>query len=436
MQSASLTMYKRISVLSIILVFCGSLAYAQNVNAPYSRYGLGDNVPGKNILNRAMGGLSTAYADFQSVNFFNPASYGQLQSVTYDFGAEIDNLSIRSNNPIKKYSNASPVISYVNLGIPLKKGGGWAFAFGLRPITRVNYKIRKDELLNTGTFKDSMATLYEGNGGSQQVYVGTGAKFGKFSAGVNIGYVFGSKYYGAKRIFLNDSVPYAMSNHENKANFGGLQLSGGLQYTTKLGEKNNLRFGLQGTLQSKLSATQDIVRETFNYDQNSAIYQIDSVFAANGTEGKVILPASYSAGIILDHGGQWLVGLDVNRTLWSTYRYFGAADLMRDNWNMHLGGQFIPIGGKGYWSNVAYRSGFTYGTDHVTAAGSQNTWCLSFGAGLPMRRVAYTNQFSIINAAIEVGQRGDRKSLIRENYARICIGLAMSDIWFIKRKYE
>ena len=44
-------------------------------NSPYSRYGLGDLIPQQNILNRAMGGISTAYADYSTVNFANPASY-------------------------------------------------------------------------------------------------------------------------------------------------------------------------------------------------------------------------------------------------------------------------------------------------------------------------------------------------------------------------
>ena len=113
-------MLKRINVLAVFCVSVCSLVQAQNINSPYSRYGLGDIVPGQNILTRGMGGIGTAYYDYQSVNFLNPASYGRLQTVTLDFGAEIDNLSIRSLNPVRKFSNASPIISYINVGIPLK----------------------------------------------------------------------------------------------------------------------------------------------------------------------------------------------------------------------------------------------------------------------------------------------------------------------------
>ena len=43
----------------------------------------------------------------------------------------------------------------------------------------------------------------------------------------------------------------------------------------------------------------------------------------------------------------------------------------------------------------------------------------------------------IVNAAFEIGQRGNRTtSLLRENYVRFTVGFSLSDIWFIKRKYD
>jgi hypothetical protein len=44
---------------------------------------------------------------------------------------------------------------------------------------------------------------------------------------------------------------------------------------------------------------------------------------------------------------------------------------------------------------------------------------------------------SAINIGVELGQLGTLDGgLIKENYANIILGLSLSDIWFIKRKYD
>ena len=239
MQSARSTMLKRINVLAMVLVVFCTLSQAQNINSPYSRYGLGDLLPAQNILNRGMGGVSTAYYDHLSLNYHNPASYSRLQLVTLDFGFEVDNLTIRALNPSRKYSNVSPLISYINLGLPIisnkkTKAPIMGLVAGLRPMTQINYKILRTERLMSGTLNDSVATLFEGNGGSQQVYLGTGIRLGNFAFGFNAGYLFGSKDYSTRRIFLNDTVTYYKSNHQTKANFNGFLYNAGIQYTAKL----------------------------------------------------------------------------------------------------------------------------------------------------------------------------------------------------------
>src|SRR5687768_959217 len=103
----SSTMYKRISLLGMIWM-CFLSAQAQTENSPYSRYGLGDIVPGQNILNRGMGGVTAAYSDFHTVNFTNPASYAKLKYTTLDFGLDINSRTLRAVEPPRKFSSASP----------------------------------------------------------------------------------------------------------------------------------------------------------------------------------------------------------------------------------------------------------------------------------------------------------------------------------------
>jgi hypothetical protein len=42
----------------------------------------------------------------------------------------------------------------------------------------------------------------------------------------------------------------------------------------------------------------------------------------------------------------------------------------------------------------------------------------------------------MINTAIEFGKRGSGVNNITENFIKFSLGLSLSDIWFIKRKYD
>jgi hypothetical protein len=419
-----------------------SLAQAQTENSPYSRYGLGDVVSSQNIVNRGMGGLSSAYYDFNTINFVNPASYARLQATTLDIGLDWTTRTLKSTNPPRKFSSYSPNIGYVQLGIPLKRNGGWGLNVGLRPITRINYKIGTLERKPLRTDGDSVniSTLYEGSGGAYQAYIGTGVTIAKdLTVGINFGYLFGTKDYST-RVSIPDTLAYFYrSNHQDKSRYGGILLNLGAQYTYKIDKKNWLRFGAHGNFEQKFTIKKDIIRESFEYTSAGGAPQtVDSVFHQHNIKGKVTFPASFGAGVIYDRAGKWLIGVDFTQQKWSGYQYFGEKDQVQDNWQMSVGAQITPTtqGGTNYWSFVAYRAGFTFGKDYINVDKELNKWTISVGAGFPMRKPAYTNQFSVINTTLEFGRRGDGKSLIRENFFRIGIGLSLSDIWFQKYKYD
>lgn len=433
----STTMYKRIRLLALVWFCTNSMAQAQTINSPYSRYGLGDIVPSQNILTRGMGGVSAAYYDFNTINFQNPASYGRLRSTTLDIGVELDNRTLRAIDPPRKFNAYSPTISYVQFGFPLKREGGWGVNVGLRPLTRVNYKIERPEKLPD---VDSVHTLFEGSGGAYEAHLGTGFTLFKYlSVGVNIGYLFGSKNFSSRRSIVNDSVFHYMSNHETQANYGGLLFNAGIQYTIRFNKSTYLRLGAHGNLEHNFNASRDLNVETFQYSSGTgAPVQIDSVYSEKDVKGDVIYPASYGTGLIFEKTGKWMVGVDYNTTQWSNYRFFGESEPVQDSWTMHIGGQIFPSGKnkERYWNNVLYRGGFSIGEDYINADNKLPKWSVSLGASLPMVKAVYTNQFSVINVLLEYGQRGNKDNLIRENFFRIGVGLSLSDIWFLKRKFD
>lgn len=425
-------------------------AFAQE-NSPYSRYGLGDIAPNQNIVNRAMGGIAAGYSDMQSVNFVNPASYGNLsytlpgyqRNSIFEFGVEADSRTLKSFNPAAKFTASNLIMSYIQLGLPVrlkklnKKGLFMGMSFGLKPVSKINYKI-----VNIGRKAgiDSVASSYEGTGGVSEANVGAGFRFKGFNVGFNTGYRFGNKDYSTKLNLINDTVLYYKSNSATKSNFGGVFLNLGVQYEIFLKNKAFLRLGAYGNLSQQMKGSQTTTRETVSYDANGTSYRVDSVFEKleNGT---VSYPANLGIGFTYkDSSNHWTFGADYEQSYWSDYRFFGQKDKTQNTWKIRAGAEYLPAGLnniKKYFSAVKYRAGFYYGSDYVNLGNSLPEYGFSFGAGFPMklRKSFYETQTSYLNTSIEIGSRGDKKSNLRESTLRVCVGLSLGDLWFNRSKY-
>ncbi|MEP7106338.1 MAG: hypothetical protein ABI760_00120 [Ferruginibacter sp.] len=446
MHSAKLTITK---FLPVLIIACGlqHAVYSQE-NSPYSRYGLGDMVPKSNIVSRGMGGISAGFSDYQSINFTNPASYSNLRSTIFDIGAEADTRTLKSTNPAARFSASNAAMSYLQLGFPIKmkkankKDIFWGMNMGLRPVSKINYKITK---LERQPGIDSIGTVNEGSGGLSQAYLGTAVSIKHFNIGVNGGYMFGNKDYSTRITFLNDSVQYALSNTERKTNFGSLFVNGGIQYDFRIKNKRNkqeniLRFGAYGSLKQTMTASKDEIVETVIFDASGNKIRVDSVYE-NNLKGNIVYPSSFGAGVTYQTLN-WLFGADFETTKWKDYRFFNQSDEVQNSWKIRVGTEYFPLkentSYKKYFSFVKYRFGFYYGPDYLNIKSSLPEYGFSFGAGFPMklRKSYYETQTSMLNTAIEFGSRGDKKSNLRESTLRISIGLSLSDLWFGRQKYQ
>ncbi|MEY4868429.1 MAG: hypothetical protein RIT36_1328 [Bacteroidota bacterium] len=422
------------AILLLLMMFLLALQGKAQENSPYSRYGLGDFVPGQNILNRGMGGLSSAFADYSSVNFTNPASYASLKITTFDIGLDYNSRSLRALNPPRKFNSAYLIPSYMQIGLPLSKKKNWGMNIGLRPITRINYDI----LLNTRISGiDSAQYSYLGNGGTYQAFTGMAYGTKNLSIGFNAGYMFGNKEYSTRLSFVNDTINYKTTNSADTTRFGGLFFNAGIQYKIKLNEKTILRLGFHGNLSTSMKATRNISRETIAYNPNAGVVVIDSIYSSQDQKGTIVHPSSWGAGFMFEGENMWMFGGEIGVANWADYRYFGTADKMVNNWTGRIGGQFVPdFKSSNYWQRVTYRIGASFGPDNVQLNKAIPQYMFSFGTGLPVRRNVYTNQYTTINTAFELGFRGNKSNDIRENIFRFSLGLSLSDIWFNKPKYQ
>jgi hypothetical protein len=467
MPSVSITTSK----LTFIICLLSFVTASAQENSPYSRYGIGDLYPSQNIVNRAMGGLTAAYTDpvGQSINFSNPASYADFQRtpgvggrVLYDLGFSIDSRTLRSKAPIKKYSSANFIPSYLSLGFPIAKGLGGAFV--VRPYSRINYSIIANTRL-AGI--DSAQYLYEGNGGLNQAFFGLGKRWGNFSVGFNAGYMFGKKETNTRLgIFNTNTTDTGYAPFYYKSNSGtitslnkffyslGAIYDVNLKRIPKTDKRPEYEYGVRlgGTAMFKqtFKGSQDIIRETFEYDGAGGTVSLDSIYKTSGTAINVEIPAVYTIGamfrktIVVDRATNskydvWTVGAELETSKWTQYRFGGISDRLNDYWQFRLGGQILPsTTSPAILGRSTYRVGVSFGRDYINADGNGlKTFSGTFGMGIPIAvRNSYSSQFTKLNFAVEIGKRGSNVNNITENYIRFSVGLSLSDVWFRKRKYD
>ncbi len=480
MQLVKLITPKKINKLQVILLtflvlfFTAFQPVLAQDNSPYSRYGIGDLVPHSNINTRGMGGLSAAYNEMLSLNFNNPASFSSFQTdkearskklkagrAILDVGLNFENRTLKDPAFTQRFTASNALFSYVQVGLPLK--ANWGLSFGLRPISRISYNIRRRELLidpNTSQPIDSALTSFKGEGGAYLASIGTGFSIfnkmkkdkkdpnqligeEKLSVGFTAGYLFGKKDYSTRRTLFNDTVFYYQANYQTTTNYGNLNFSAGLQYKVPVKKNLILTVGAYGSWGQKLNATQDILRETFTYNQEVGELRLDSVSDKRDVKGKIDLPSSITTGFVLqklpvlNKEAGWLFGIDFAKQNWSNYRFYGLRDSLINNWELRVGGQVDPIPKRNYFSNISYRFGFFIGPDYVQVGKKLNRIGGSFGLGLPLATNRQApNQATRINLAMEYGKRGNNSNLLSENTFRLSLGFSLSDFWFIKRKYD
>ena len=448
----------RFLILSSTFLFFYSASEAQE-NSPFSRYGIGDVYPVQSVVSRAMGGLAAGVTDIQSINTANPGSYGfwpvfygLRKPVTYDIGISIDSRTLRSAVPVSKYNSTNFLPSYLQLGIPLSTKRNEALVFGLRPATRINYSVIERSRIPD---IDSIQTLYEGDGGLNQVFFGLGKRWKSVSVGVNAGYEFGSKNISTKVGFVSDSLLYYRSNSTDSTTFWGLFVNPGITAHIKLNEHTNsqtknietyyLNVGASGTLQQHLTANKSVTRQTFYYGANGQIVQVDSVFKAPNILGKIELPLNYTAGFMLikeiaPYVSKWGIGADYSAARWTDYRNYGLPDQLNNSWKLSVGGEFAPnpLTGKTLFNRATYRAGFYTGKDYINADGNgYQVQAITLGAAFNLRKFNnYDKQLTLVNTALEFGKRGSSVNNITENFFKFSVSLSLSDIWFNKRKYD
>ena len=174
---------KKISLIIIAMAIGTCAAMAQIVSTPYSKMGYGmlnDNV---SSIQRSMGGVGYAMRGGRIINVMNPASYANVDSLTFLWDVGVDLTNLWSEEQGNKGYNFGGGLDYLTGHFRVAKGLG--ASFGLLPYSSVGYAY--------GGTIDGGSESRSGNGGFNQLYVGVGYEpLKNLSVGVNFAYLFGT----------------------------------------------------------------------------------------------------------------------------------------------------------------------------------------------------------------------------------------------------
>jgi hypothetical protein len=409
----------RIIILALLALtgVCG--ARAQVVTSPYSKFGYGllnDNASG---IQRSMGGVGYAMQNGRQINAMNPASYSQVDSLTFlwDIGVDFTNLFKKENG--KSGYDFGGGLDYITGQFKVAKGMGCSF--GIVPYSSVGYSFG-NVLDESNKFTETRS----GAGGINELYVGFGYEPIKhLSVGANFSYMFGTS--------TNSTYIYSTSTalYERIMEIRDWNAKFGLQYSIKTGKNDYVVLGL--TYSPKKSFRGHTWGVYYDTNQDT---KTDSI-GYTSLNGKYERPSSFGAGISYSHNDKLTGEVDFTYQNWSSAKYtsltgFEPTGLKFDNrWKVAAGVQYTPNRRGNYFKTMMYRFGAFYDHDYINVNGNNvRDYGLTTGFSLPT-----PNSKTLINIGVEWRHRySNPTELIKEDYLNITLSVNFNELWFWKNK--
>lgn len=487
MQSINIRCKLKLNLLFFIVYAAPFYSFAQssNTSSPYSRYGIGD-LAGKGFAQGfAMGGSHIALQNDTTQLFFinsgNPASLANLRLTTAELGLNYSGAQLINTSTKQTVHNAS--LAYVALNFPVSRW--WGSSIGLVPYSAVGYAIADYGKLQSA---GDIEYLYEGNGGTNQLYFGNAFKplYGLpaafrnskryaqllqekkyeeirkimhrrklaqgLSLGLNTSYLFGN-IENTKRSIFQPVVVALNTASKTSTRISDIYFDYGMQYSftidtlngRDLQENVKLMMGATFTAQTNVHAKVDTLTYSYYYSSSGEEIVRDTVKLSNDSKGSITFPLSFGFGLGFKKGDKWLVTADFAMQNWSSYQAFNLTQGLKNSMRISAGVQYVPNAGyiskkamDGYAKKINYRAGVRYAKTALELKNTQlNEYAISLGIGLPVGNIYQLQTFSMINIGLELGQRGTTaKGLIRENFLKASVGFTINDKWFTKGRID
>ena len=408
---------KIIALLLLAAVSCWGTAIAQIVSTPYSKMGYGMLTDNASSIQRSMGGVGYAMKGGRIVNVMNPASYANVDSLTFlwDVGIDVTNLWSKEND--NKGYNFGGGLDYLTGHFKVAKGLG--AAFGLLPYSSVGYSYGGDI---DGGFESR-----SGSGGFNQLFVGVGYEPVKnLSVGFNFAYLFGTT--SNTTLIQSNSSSYFTRNM--KIRDWNAQV--GVQYSLPLSKGRDL-LTVGASFQPKKSFHGDAWGTRYDSQDTKA-----DTIGYTSMKGNYEQPFGIGVGASYNWNHRLTVEADYTYQKWSDAKYMPIGGFepqtmqFDDRWKAALGVQYTPNRRGNYVGSMAFRAGVFYNHDYLNYSGNNlRDYGASVGIGLP----APGGNKTTVNLGIEWRHRESSPvQLITENYLNITLGINFNELWFWKSR--
>ncbi|BDS14603.1 hypothetical protein [Aureispira anguillae] len=434
-------------------------------NSPYSRYGLGDLKGSLFTPNASMsGGLSATYRSYWDVNLTNPASLGKLRYTSFQLGLDYQHSELSEKNTGLTAQADNGNLTYISLAFPITKSWEimrdtlrrgvpiqWGMGFSLMPYSQVNYDVAVTR--SVGSVPNVLFN-YTGEGNKYRVNWSNGFTYKGFSAGANLGLLFG-KISNNTYIDFQDSA-YAVAYDERlivEENGVGFIWDLGVQYEYVFKSTNgktspdpNFSIKNKLTIGAYAGGVSDIITTSSKqYTRQSSYHPVDSIQNISGVKGTLNMPIKIGGGVSFGKELGLIVGASYETEMWSMFRRDGVADANLENSHrIAVGMQIVPDFSDytSYFNRIRYRVGAHYGLDARAFTAKNGTryqlmdYGLSVGAGFPMRPPKAKSILGFVNLGLDIGYLG-HPELIGDVYFRVNLGFALNASgWFNRSKFR
>ena len=446
MNSRKKRIFSLIAFLSISVVL-----FAQQVgsNSPYSRYGYGLLSNPSLGASEAMGGISYGLRRSQQVNPGNPASYSELDSLTFIFDIGVSGHLAHMNDGINKRDFYNGNLDYVAMQFPLLRNVG--ASIGLLPYSKTGYNFGGVRSLSDLQYLES----YRGTGGLTQVYAGVAWEPVKnFSAGVNISYLFGS--FSRSSVVMPISSAALVTEDKHSYALRNLKYDFGWQYHYELEKNRSITVGAVYTpsIRPKADVNHSVLLFSDDPYENPWLTPAQEKLNDTIQGASFQLPETFGLGFTYTTG-RLLIGLDGTYQKWKGVEYPDLLDdLTADNrfndvFRINTGMEYVidPVS-QNFFQRIRFRGGLSYSNAYSNFSvvnpesgvsvgmGSYREYGVSLGLGLPFRDYM-SGHVSMLNIGFGYSrQQPDANYMISQDMFKISLNMNINEFWFFKRQFN
>lgn len=408
---------KHIISLLAIVAACHLPAMAQSSVTPYSKLGYGILSDNATSIQRAMGGVGIAMQNGRQINVMNPASYSQVDSLTFLWDMGFDMTNCWSKEEDKSGYSLGGGLDYITMEFRLAKNLG--AAIGVVPFSSVGYSFGGD--IENG--KDSRI----GSGGLSELFAGVGYQPIKgLSIGANFSYLFGTTS-NTTNVEFSTTTQFTRNIEVRDWN-----MRVGIQYAFNISRKNKIVLGLTYSPKKSLHGTAWGTMADVSQD-----LKLDTVNRIN-MNGNYELPTTIGAGISYTYDNRLNFEIDYTYQQWSKAKYTpidyfeSPQTKWNDRWKVATGFSFLPNPRGNYFSRMTYRIGAFYNNDYMNVNGND---VRDYGVGLGFSFPALSGNKTLVNLGVEWRHRYTKPfTLLKEDYLNITLSVNFNEMWFWKNK--